>query len=149
MELKIKQIGQNILLTVDGESYSKRFEDETLRNEIKNLAKEILAKPNKTKLAKLIKYFTVVQEKVKREEVQAAVIEKSVKKKIAKEVKVGAKKGKAIAGVVESVKEVIKKEPSLKEKLAALEKENAELKAKYESKPAPAVASTPRTSKEW
>lgn len=143
MELKIKQIGQNILLTVDGESYSKRFEDETLRNEVKNLAKEILSKPNKTKLAKLIKYFTVIQEKIKKEEVQAAVIEKSVKKKIAKTEK-QVKKAAPVATVVESVKKAVTKEADLKAKLAALEKENAELKAKYESKPAPVTSPTRR-----
>lgn len=144
MEIKCKQVGQNILLTVDGESYSKRFEDETLRNEVKNLAKEILTKPNKTKLVKLIKYFTVVQEKVEREEKQKEVIKKSVEKKLKKEVKVSEKKGKAIVGVIESVKKVASTESSLKDKLAKLEKENEELRKKLEGKAAPTVAPTRR-----
>ena len=52
-----KQIGQNIILKTEENTYSKRIIEKTNREEIKKLIENYNSKPSKTTLNKILKYF--------------------------------------------------------------------------------------------
>lgn len=101
---KVKQIGQNIILTYDNNKLSKKFEDKAKRDEVIELSNQINnAKSEKVKekhLKKLLTYF----EAEKKVEEQKKVTVKAVEKKIKKEVK----KSKSTTDKTKSLSDKIK-----------------------------------------
>lgn len=132
-----KQHGATLILTVDGTTYSKTIKLKDERDQVVELAKEVIAKPNKTNTAKLVKIFTANTEKVKKEEEQKKVVAKSVEKQIKK---VSKSKKEAVNEVIKEVEKVVSKEENLEEKIQRLERENKDLRDKLINKPAPVVS---------
>lgn len=132
MEVSIKQIGQNLILNLEGEIYTKRVEDKVERESIKSLVKQGLeskSKAAKSKIAKLLKSkFTSSTKQVKEKE----SILKTAAKKIAKKVTTTTTK-KAVKNSKEvSVDKTIR---DLKLENEKLKEELEKLKAKEEEKP--------------
>ena len=132
MEVSIKQIGQNLILNLEGEVYTKRVEDKVERESIKSLVKQGLeskSKAAKSKIAKLLKSkFTSSTKQVKEKE----SILKTAAKKIAKKVTTATTKKVANNSKEVSVDKTIK---DLKLENEKLKEELEKLKAKEEEKP--------------
>jgi len=141
-QTSFKQHGATLILTIDGVTTNKTIKEKEERDQVIALAKEVIAKPNKTNTAKLVKIFTANTEKAKKEEEIKKVVAKSVEKQIKK---VSKAKKEAVSEVVKEVEKVVSKEEGLKEKLERLERENKDLKDKLASKPAPVVSPVRRS----
>ena len=131
-KIQIKQIGQNLLLNIGNENFSKKVEDKDEREKIKSLVASYDKKPTKKLEQEIRKSFTINTEIKKTEQIVA--------KKVAK--KVGKQQQEASKSVVKKVKEVSKEIAQAKE-IKLLEEENIKLRKKlegYESKPMPKPA---------
>ncbi len=122
-KVTFKQIGQNVMLTVEGKPVmSKKFTEKVDRDNIKALVEVYTKKPTKKALDTILKFMTLVTEKIKEEKIVA--------KKVAKQEEKATKVAKKVEKKIE--KKI--------DKVSLLKKENAELKAKlaaYETKPEP------------
>jgi hypothetical protein len=93
---KVKQIGQNIILTYDDNKLSKKFEDKNKREEIIELSKQYInAKSEKVKekqFAKILTYFEADKKIDEQQKIVVKSVEKKIKKEIKKNIKVDAVK---------------------------------------------------------
>jgi hypothetical protein len=93
---KVKQIGQNIILTYDDKKLSKKIEDKAKRDEIISLSNQIdTVKSDKVKekhLKKLLTYFEADKKADEQKKVAVKSVEKKIKKEVKKNTKVDAVK---------------------------------------------------------
>ena len=111
MEANLKQIGQNLIFTLDGNVSSKKFENKEDREQVKSLYEEFKSagiKKRKDSLIKqILKFFTKEQEKKKESE--------KIVKKVSKKIDKNAKQSKT------NIDKLEKENKELKEKLKNLE----------------------------
>lgn len=131
-QIKMRQVGLNLLLSIGKENLTKKVEDKEERERIKALVASYDKKPTKKLEQEIRKSFTANTEIKK----TAELVEKKVAKKVGKQQQAAAK------STVKKVKEVSKEIAQAKE-ITLLEKENLALRKKlegYEKKPMPVAA---------
>lgn len=87
MEASLKQIGQNLILVVDGVTHTKKFSEKEDRENVKSLFEGFKNEKNRRKqesaIKNILKMFTAVTEKAKETE----KVKKKIVKKVEKETK--------------------------------------------------------------
>lgn len=129
MEISLKQVGQNLILTIDGETITKRVEDKELRDKLKE--KVVFAANSKSKRAKeklvkvLLKEFSAKTTKAEEQKKMLADSVKKVAKRKSKEEKKGnaATITKAEQKELRSVEELVKENAELQKRIKELEEE--------------------------
>lgn len=129
MEISLKQVGQNLILTIDGETITKRVEDKELRDKLKE--KVVFAANSKSKKAKeklvkvLLKEFSAKTTKAEEQKKMLADSVKKVAKRKSKEEKKGnaATITKAEQKELRSVEELVKENAELQKRIKELEEE--------------------------
>lgn len=129
MEISLKQVGQNLILTIDGETITKRVEDKELRDKLKE--KVVFAANSKSKKAKeklvkvLLKEFNAKTTEAESKKKMLADSVKKVAKRKSKEEKKGkaATITKAEQKELRSVEELVKENAELQKRIKELEEE--------------------------
>lgn len=129
MEISLKQVGQNLILTIDGETITKRVEDKELREKLKE--KVVFAANSKSKRAKeklvkvLLKEFNAKTTEAESKKKMLADSVKKVAKRKSKEEKKGkaATITKAEQKELRSVEELVKENAELQKRIKELEEE--------------------------
>jgi len=129
MEISLKQVGQNLILTIDGETITKRVEDKELREKLKE--KVVFATNSKSKKAKeklvkvLLKEFHAKTTEAEDKKKLLADSVKKVAKRKSKEEKRGkaATITKAEQKELRSVEELVKENAELQKRIKELEEE--------------------------
>lgn len=129
MEISLKQVGQNLILTIDGETITKRVEDKELREKLKE--KVVFAANSKSKKAKeklvkvLLKEFNAKTTEAESKKKMLADSVKKVAKRKSKEEKKGkaATITKAEQKELRSVEELVKENAELQKRIKELEEE--------------------------
>ena len=144
MEIALKQVGQNLVITVDGQTVTKVIKDKEVRDALKDKIKDYIAKPT-SKKATALKKEIFPEEKKDKEIVEKATTKAKVKK-VSEKIKDG------VGKVVGSLKD---KKPNLddlesKDELSADEVQRLEsLLAKHKKvTPPPPPVQTYRRSGE-
>lgn len=133
MEISLKQVGQNLILTIDGETITKRVEDKELREKLKE--KVVFAANSKSKKAKeklvkvLLKEFNAKTTEAESKKKMLADFVKKVAKRKSKEEKRGkaATITKAEQKELRSVEELVKENAELQKRIKELEEEQVVL----------------------
>jgi recombination DNA repair RAD52 pathway protein len=79
-EISYKQIGQNVIIVVDGQQYSKKMADRADRTKVFDLVTEFNKKNTITKQKEIISIFTVKEQEVKQKVAKVAKVDKQIKK---------------------------------------------------------------------
>lgn len=129
MEISLKQVGQNLILTIDGDTITKRVADKELREKLKE--KVVFAANSKSKRAKeklvkvLLKEFNAKTTEAEEKKKMLADSVKKVAKRKSKEEKRGkaATITKAEQKELRSVEELVKENAELQKRIKELEEE--------------------------
>lgn len=139
MEIILKQVGQNLIVQIEGETFTKKVEDKEERETIKSMVKDANSsdKKYKTLMPKIKKVLAAVVERKKEE---AKKLEKAKKEK-EKEIKEVKEKSTS------KPKKTIDKTAELEERIKALEKELRDEKEKNNNREHKTGSDTRR--REW
>ena len=96
MEIALKQVGQNLVITVDGQTITKVIKDKEVRDALKEKIKDYIAKPTSKKESALKKEIFPEEEKKAKKAVDK-VVEKVKVKKVSEKIKDGV--GKVIGSL--------------------------------------------------